>query len=132
MPFRLIPIRAKGPIQDRRKLMSGFTKALVDQKADGVRYMAEYPPQRAGSRYRRTGGLKRSWHSVTPIVRTADSISTVIASQGQIAPYNRKVQGADQDPLFAAGGWRDVDMLARRTQQQLPKRAQDELNRATR
>lgn len=130
MPFRLIPITAKRPIQDRRKLMSELTKAVRDQQADGVRYMAEYPPQPANSRYRRTGTLKRSWHAPA-VQNTGERLVGEIASSGGIAPYNRRVQGADQDPLFAARGWRDVDMLAKRTQREFPKRAQAALNRAT-
>ena len=129
MPLRIVAIKAQTPIMDRAALERELKKAVRDQQADGVRYMAEYPPARADSTYRRTGTLKRSWHA--PAVRVdGNTIAGEIASQGQIAPYNVKVQGQDQDPFFASRGWRDVEILARRVQKQFPPRVQKAIDRA--
>lgn len=66
--------------------------------------LASYPPQKAGSRYRRTGTLGRSWsHKVIP---QPDKIVGIVGSQGQIAPYNVLVQGAQQTALMKARGWK--------------------------
>lgn len=130
MALRIVSIKAQTPIVDRGALERELRRALVDQKASGVRYMATYPPQAPGSTYKRTGSLMRSWHLVTPIVRTATEMYTEIASQGQIAPYNTKVQGEDQDPFFAGRGWRNVDTLERKVQKEFAPRVQKAIDRA--
>ena len=96
MPIRIVAIKATGPVMSRSKVVDAMKRAVVNQQADGVRYMAEYPPQRPNSRYVRTLTLKRSWH-MPPVQVQPNAISGEIASQGQIAPYNDKVQGLDQE-----------------------------------
>ena len=131
MPIRIVAIKATGPVMSRSKVVDAMKRAVVNQQADGVRYMAEYPPQRPNSRYVRTLTLKRSWH-MPPVQVQPNAISGEIASQGQIAPYNDKVQGLDQEAFFAARGWRGVDALAKRVQREFPKRVQDAMNQGAR
>lgn len=131
MPIRIIPIKATGPVMDRGRLLAELTKAVRDQQAEGVRFMAEYPPARGDSWYKRTGTLKRSWHA-PPVRVRGDSVGGDIASQGQIAPYNRKVQGEEQDPFFASRGWRGVEVLATNVRREFPPRVQAAVNRAAR
>lgn len=129
MPIKLIAIKAKRPVIDTAAVMRELTGALRDMQAEGVRLMATYPPQRADSRYRRTGTLKRSW-SMPPVRRQGSALAAEIFSNGGIAPYNRKVQGVAQDPFFGARGWVDVRALVKLVNKQLPVRVQRAMNRA--
>lgn len=127
MPIRIVAIKATGPVIPRSKMVDAMKRAVVNQQADGVRYMAEYPPQPPNSHYKRTGTLKRSWHA-PPVQVQPGTISGEITSQGQIAPYNEKVQGESQEAFFAGRGWRGVEALVKRVQREFPKRVQAAVN----
>lgn len=129
MPFTFVPIKPRGSILSRAKVQQAFTRAIRDTQAEGVRLMATYPPAHADSHYRRTGTLKRSWHAAA-VKRTGNTLEGEIGSQGQIAPYNRKVQGEDQEAFFAGRGWPGVDKLKKLVQRQLPLRCQAEIDKA--
>lgn len=130
MPIRIVPIKATQPIMDTPKLLAALTRALVDTQAEGVRLMATYPPQRAGSRYRRTGTLKRSW-SMPPVKREGTSMAAEIFSNGGIAPYNDEVEGHVQSQFFAQRGWVNVRELVKLVNKQLPVRVQRAIDKAT-
>lgn len=113
------PIGGDKPLFDVEKMLSQLERDFTDLTSEGVRKMATYPVQRAGSRYRRTGTLGRSW-SATPTTRSGDKIEAVIGSNSNIAPYNRDVEGDDQLPLFQALGWQNTNDLMRSLQAKVP------------
>lgn len=123
MPLQLVAIKATVPVLDTKAFLAAATAAVRDTQAEGVRLMATYPPQWPNSRYRRTGTLKRSWHT-PPVQQSGNAIVGEIASQGQIAPYNEKVQGMAQDPFFRQRGWTDVEDLVKLVRKELPPRVQ--------
>jgi len=120
--MRLDPILPKGKLLDFRKMSSGLVKAMSDTVKAGQRQMQSYPPQPAtlGPRYRRTGTLRRSWSS--DVESGMNRIVGVVGSNANIAPYNRRVQGKEQTPVFAAYGWPDVFDLKKSVEKQLPPR----------
>lgn len=65
--------------------------------------MKEYPTQRSGVNYRRTGTLKRSWHM--GLITTGRNPSSRVSSNGNIAPYNRWVQDRTRQASFHRGTW---------------------------
>jgi len=70
-------------------------------------YAAEYPPQPAGSDYRRTGTLGRLWTTATPHVTISGHV--LDARIGNATPYGPRVQGsADQAPVHR-GRWLTTD-----------------------
>ncbi len=127
----LIPIKPRGPIMDRAAVLKALSGALTDTAAEGLRFIAEYPPAVPESRYKRTGKLKGSW-SMKPAERRGDRMTAEVGSNSRTAPYNRKVQGEQQDPFFRRRGWRNTDMLVKLIREQLPRRAQAAINRAIR
>lgn len=123
MTVKFIAITAKHGVLSEPVLIAAATRAIVDTQAEGQRLMATYPAQWPNSHYRRTGTLKRSWQS-KPVRRMGSSLSGEVASQGQIAPYNKKVQGVNQEATFAARGWLDVRALVKLVNKQFPPRVQ--------
>lgn len=75
--------------------------------------LATYPPAPAGSRYRRTGTLGRTWTSARP--EFAPLSSGFEARIGNAAPYAEDVQGERQLALFRRIGWPNVgDVVTQR------------------
>ena len=85
--------------------------------------MSEYPMQPAGSNYRRTGTLRRSWHF--DVKSGGGKIEGAIKSQAAIAPYNVSVQGDEQREVFRNIGWHSTDDLSRRVEKTFMQRIQD-------
>jgi hypothetical protein len=77
-----------------RQIARANREAVWDLAALAIRRLTAYPPPPAGSTYRRTRTLGRSWQrKVTS--KGADS-KAVISSSGHIAPYNIYVQDASR------------------------------------
>jgi hypothetical protein len=74
------------PARIDRALRAGMTDATVHL----LRQLRTYPPQRAGSAYKRTNTLKGSW-SRRIEGRGLEMVGHV-ESNGNVAPYNRLVQ----------------------------------------
>ena len=75
-----------------------------------VQRIAKYPPQRPGTRYRRTGTLGRGWTKQGPAMEGSDLVVKV----GNNVEYTPSVQGfTSEEPrqagLFAAYGWESVE-----------------------
>ena len=69
---------------------------------------ADYPPQVAGSGYRRTGTLGRLWTAALPEVRMTGSV--LEGRIGNAVPYGPLVQGPeDQMAIHKAHGWRTTE-----------------------
>ncbi len=112
------------------KAFSAVHNAMRDTVVDGVRFISEYPPQKAGSRYRRTGILRRSW---TFILKSGGRrIEGSVISNSRVAPYNRAVQGEEQRAFFEGRGWRNIRDLISRMTKDLPKRVQKAVGNAFR
>ena len=67
------------------------------------RQMQTYPPQRAGSTYKRTNTLRASWFR--RISGQGNEIVGEVVSSGNTAPYNRLVQDADRQAAVPRGRW---------------------------
>jgi hypothetical protein len=119
--IRIRVIRPRRAIRDTTVLISDLTNDVRTVVANGQRWIAVYPPQSLNKTgYVRTGTLKRSWsHSVT---RRPGAIVGIIGSNANIAPYNRFVQGSPQVKAFQTAGWRGVDDLEQRVQNDLDRR----------
>lgn len=113
MPISFRAIKPKGLLPKALMLAYGnLADAMDDFVVDARTDLVTYPPTGPSS-YTRTGTLMRSWNSRT--LRQPSRIEGVVGSQGQIAPYNRFVQGQQQKPLFKARGWKTPkDVLDKR------------------
>lgn len=67
------------------------------------RQMQTYPPQRAGSTYKRTNTLRASWFR--RISGQGNEITGEVVSSGNTAPYNRLVQDQTQQASIHRGRW---------------------------
>ena len=72
------------------------------------RFLANYPPPPAGSTYRRTGTLGRTWQS--EIRATTSHVRAILANPTVYAPY---VQDEDSQAMVHRGRWPTIQMLLR-------------------
>ena len=96
------------------------------------RQMQTYPPQRAGSTYKRTNTLRASWFR--RISGQGDEIVGEVVSSGNTAPYNRLVQDADRQAAVHRGRWTNTAQeVQRRTtptiQRYFDRRLREEFGR---
>ncbi len=120
--IRLIPIVPDKLFGDAPKVMAILHSAIRDQVAEGVRFMTWYPPQPPNSTYRRTTRLMASWSY--SISSGSHRIEGRILSNSGIAPYNKDVQGVEQDYVFTRIGWRNVPELIEKIDDEFPERVQ--------
>lgn len=96
------------------------------------RQMQTYPPQRAGSTYKRTNTLRASWFR--RISGQGNEITGEVVSSGNTAPYNRLVQDADRQAAVHRGHWTNTAQeVQRRTtptiQRYFDRRLREEFGR---
>ena len=96
------------------------------------RQMQTYPPQRAGSTYKRTNTLRASWFRRIRGQNT--EIVGEVVSSGNTAPYNRLVQDADRQAAVHRGRWTNTAQeVQRRTtptiQRYFDRRLREEFGR---
>ena len=96
------------------------------------RQMQTYPPQRAGSTYKRTNTLRASWFR--RISGQGNEIVGEAVSSGNTAPYNRLVQDADRQAAVHRGRWTNTAQeVQRRTtptiQRYFDRRLREEFGR---
>ena len=96
------------------------------------RQMQTYPPQRAGSTYKRTNTLRASWFR--RISGQGNEITGEVVSSGNTAPYNRLVQDQTQQASIHRGRWSNtVQEVQRRTtptiQRYFDRRLREEFGR---
>jgi hypothetical protein len=96
------------------------------------RQMQTYPPQRAGSTYKRTNTLRASWFR--RISGQGNEITGEVVSSGNTAPYNRLVQDADRQAAVHRGRWTNTAQeVQRRTtptiQRYFDRRLREEFSR---
>ena len=96
------------------------------------RHMQTYPPQRAGSTYKRTNTLRASWFR--RISGQGNEITGEVVSSGNTAPYNRLVQDQTQQASIHRGRWSNtVQEVQRRTtptiQRYFDRRLREEFGR---
>lgn len=99
----LAQVKALGPDLNQT-LRPGIEKVLEVVKAR----MQEYPPERAGQTYRRTGNLRASWQTF-PNEGSGDVLG-VVRSSGVI--YNRYVQDADAQAWMHQDRWQTAQEVA--------------------
>ena len=97
------------------------------------RQMQTYPPQRAGSTYKRTNTLRASWFR-PPISGQGNEITGEVVSSGNTSPYNRLVQDQTQQASIHRGRWSNtVQEVQRRTtptiQRYFDRRLREEFGR---
>lgn len=94
------------------------------------RDMADYPPQRSGSSYRRTGTLGRKWTSARPIV-TAQR-DGLRGRAGNNTPYGPFVQSAMFQARAHRGRWQTDERVLREALPAITRDFQAELDKALR
>ena len=111
------------------EVLKDIAGAVRDASANGTRFIQKYPAQRLlKTGYRRTGTLKRSWSF--KVVNGATQITGTVGSNSNMAPYNRPVQGSPQVRLFKGAGWRNIDVLQRKMENEFNKDLETILKRA--
>lgn len=110
--------------------------AINDISALHLRELKTYPDQRAGSSYVRTRTLARSWNR--QIGGSGLSQWALVGSNGNMAPYNRRVQDETQQARIHHQTWREktVQAVERNTHRQtstfLQRRVDTEFGRLAR
>lgn len=103
-----------------RRLDYALEAATEDATLLGHRELSLYPPQRPARGpvpYRRTGTLGRSWfHQVR---RVSGGVVGEVLSNGNIAPYNLRVQSAAHQAAVHRGVWQTDVQVAERIQPQI-------------
>jgi len=85
------------------------------------RQMQTYPPQRAGSTYKRTNTLRASWFR-PPISGQGNEITGEVVSSGNTAPYNRLVQDLTRQARLHRGRWSNTAQeVARRNERTIQR-----------
>ena len=77
--------------------------AMEDSTVLLLREQQTYPPAPAGSTYKRTNTLRRSWSR--RIYRDGTAIVGEVGSSGNTAPYNRYVQDQTMQATVHRGRW---------------------------
>ena len=97
--------RAVRALLDRMpaRVNSAMRGAMTDATVYLLNQMRTYPPQRAGSAYKRTNMLKGSWSR--RIEGSGADLTGVVSSNGDAAPYNRLVQDREQQARVHRGRW---------------------------
>lgn len=124
LQIQMIPIVPKGRLGNPAKLFALMHRGITDQAAEGVRFMSFYPPKQKTDR---TGTLRRSWSF--RVVSGNRRIEGIIGSNPNIAPYNERVQGENQEEPWASIGWRNIKDLIKLIERSFPKRMQDLVGR---
>ena len=128
MQIQMIPIGQPEQIfKDTAKVFVVIEQAVRNEVVEGVRFMSVYPTKPVGSRYRRTGKLRGSWHF--KMATGGGRIEGTVASQSNIAPYNEEVQGVGQEQIFRQIGWRNVDGLQKEFDTKFADKVQAEISK---
>lgn len=122
-----------------RKKPEELNRAMESAMRDSTLYlqrqMATYPAQRPNSTYVRRNMLKASWMQADSlrIQRRGGTIEGRIASNSNIAPYNRYVQDDEFQARIHERLWTNtVQKVARRSRNQVRQFFQDRINAALR
>lgn len=110
--------------------------AINDISALYLRELKTYPDRRSGSSYVRTRTLARSWNR--QLGGSGLSQWALVGSNGNMAPYNRRVQDETRQARMHRQTWREktVQAVERNTRRQtstfLQRRVNAEFGRLTR
>ncbi len=115
--------------QTPRRIDRAMTSAMHDATSYLLRQMRVYPSPPAGSKYRRTGTLARSWH-VPPFQGSGLSLVGRVASSGTTAPYNRWVQDRARQAYMHVGRWQTAQDVAERSTQAINDMFQNRIRAA--
>lgn len=99
------------------KLNDAMLAAMNDATALVLRELKTYPPQPAGSTYKRTRALSNSWHR--EIEGSGLQIRGTVGSNDNIAPYNRFVQDAERQAAVHRGRWDTAQGVLQRNEQNI-------------
>lgn len=129
--IQLIPIIPVNKVISPVKVMAALGMAMRNVVSEGQRKIAEYPPKKGASTYRRTGTLKRSWSS--QVKSGGGRIEGVVGSNSNVAPYNVIVQGVKgkQSWFFAKRGWMSASKLGKSMESDLVKECNEAIKEAT-
>lgn len=92
------------------------------------RGMADYPPQRQGSSYRRTGTLGRKWTSARPVITS--SRDGITGRVGNNTPYGPFVQSAMFQARVHRGRWQTDERVLREALPAITRDFQGAIDRA--
>jgi hypothetical protein len=76
--------------------------------------MAQYPPQRPGSRYVRTGTLGRSW--TTQVQESSERVVGIVGNKVEYAPW---VQSQRFQAAIHRGRWRTDEQVAEQSREEI-------------
>lgn len=102
--------------------------SLEDASTYVLGIMRRYPSPPAGSTYRRTNTLNRSWSR--RVLGSGLNMQAVIGSSGAIAPYNRYVQDRRRQAAIHRGRWRTADDVAEQERTRVVRFFEDRLRAA--
>jgi len=104
MPVKFEPIKpSKARISNLGKVRSRALDTMSDFVVEAQTILQPYPAPGPWVK-KRTNTLQRSWHH--EVKSAGQAVEGIVASQGQIAPYNVYVQGPRQKAYHRAHGWK--------------------------
>ena len=127
----MVSIRIMGIPELQRKLGQNWTQVLHAPMQKSVllvqRDMADYPSQRPGSSYVRTGTLGRTW--TTEVTETGNGVQGKVGNRTEYAPLVQSERF--QRPIFR-GQWQTDDAVLERDMPRIERFFQDAVDGALR
>lgn len=101
-------------------------KAQEEDLRDVASYLANYPPERPGQHYIRTGNLGFGWLAASAKTRLLGGLNFEVSVNNPVE-YAGSVQGGqdnhpEQEKEFRERGWKSVDDALKATEQKAQKR----------
>ena len=107
--------------RSQRTLDAALQGAMRDATSLLLRQVRVYPPPPAGSTYKRTLTLARSWF-IPPFEQTADGLTGRVVNNGELTrtrngtPYARYVQDRERQAYMHRGRWDTYQDIAERSE----------------
>jgi len=127
-------IKPSKPLADTKALKVKLVQAMEETVTDGIAFMADYPEPQVLTKtgYIRTGTLARSWFrgkGPSSVKVSSDRIEGIIGSNGNMAPYNKYVEGPEdtQSSMMAGAGWQSIEQLISKVVEPGLKKRLDEI-----
>lgn len=109
-------------------------KAQEEDLRDVASFLSNYPPEKPGQKYIRTGNLGLGWLTAQPKVRILGGLNFMVSIKNRMR-YAEAVQGGQdnnprQDPEFKERGWDSVDDALKATESRAKKRIDEAVQKA--
>lgn len=125
-------------IDDIRGLPKKVSEAVKEAQKEDLRdvasFLANYPPEKPGQHYRRTGNLGLGWIMAQPKIKNTGGLSFKASISNKVK-YSGKVQGGREDTprqerFFKERGWENVDDALAATETRAEKRINEAVQKA--